>query len=159
MDRRIFVLIVLFLVLTLAVNCAFIIFFGIEVNKKNQLNEKKIDEKIEKVVLSTVTKIREDVGILTPSNKNSDKSQEEKSKKIKIEGADIKTLGNEFYIENRHFRLGDVLFPYGIAIEVARDCVVFSDFDGQITVVCQPGRKSGVDTKEDDPRETEDKPA
>ena len=63
--------------------------------------------------------------------KKEGESQGENSKKeIKIEGARLSTFEHHFYIDNVPFFLGDVVAPYGLAVAIGRDLVVFDDLNG-----------------------------
>lgn len=149
MDRRFFVFACVFFIFLLIVNGAFLFVFGRSVRQQATLNQVAIDERIEKIVLGTLYKVREDLDILTPSSTNQAESQEEKNKKITIEGANLSTFEHHFYIDNTPFFIGDVVSPYGMAVAIGRDFVIFDDFNGG-QVILGKSLPSRPDRKEEE---------
>lgn len=126
------------------VNFVFLVIFGVifwfalRERKKSQAEfSEEVEKRISSIVLSTLYKVREDIGIITPesSSGSGQSSDEQEKREIKIEGARLSTFEHHFYIDNTPFFIGDVVSPYGMAVSIGRDMVIFDDLNGGMTVL------------------------
>lgn len=124
----------------------FLLFFLFKIygdlSRQNLVMLDAVDNRISNIVLSTLRKVREDIGILSTDVNNSVKkgveSEESKVENVDLTGLDnLRTFpeNNSFWVGNTIYRLGDVCSPYGICIAVGRDMVMFRDFGGKLSVV------------------------
>lgn len=113
-----------------------IFWFSLVDRRKNQaaFNE-EVEKRISSIVISTLYKVREDLGVISPVAGGSDNAGKDEKKVINIEGARLSTFEHHFYIDGTPFFIGDVVAPYGMAVSVGRDMVIFDDFNGGTTVL------------------------
>lgn len=130
MDRRVFVYCILFCVLSLIVQGGSLVFFGLRLDSRALETQQKLDDRISSIVKATLLKVREDVGILAPSTNQGESQGKNDKKEVKLEGARLSTFEHHFYIDNTPFFIGDIVAPYGLAVAVGRDFVVFDDLNG-----------------------------
>lgn len=156
MDRRIFVLFFGSQVLLMLV---FLLLWYLSNRQFRAIafdNETKIEERISKIVVSTLIKVKEDVGIITNENKSQVKKDgEDKKTEIKIEGARLSTFEDHFYIDNVPFFKGDVIAPYGIATLIGRDLVVFDDLNGGLVFLGKELPSPEGDKKSEDEKKVD----
>lgn len=106
----------------------------ISYREKNAL--KTVESRIENIVLATLHKVREDLGLISAGEEPKKKTGDEESEKVTFLGANVRTFNRrEFYIDDNRFEVGDIVHPYGIAVAVGRDCVFFDDFSGKPVVL------------------------
>lgn len=95
--------------------------------------ENRFDSRVETIVKNTLQIFRDDlVNFSRPVNANRDMPESTEKKVIKLEGANLSTFEDHFYIDNVPFFKGDVIAPYGLATLIGRDLVVFDDLNGGI---------------------------
>lgn len=143
-SKKLTILLISFSILPSVISFFIMFLFFNRVNLMMISNEKSLDSRIETVVKRTLELFKDDISSfstssLIPSSKTSDKlsdsNQKVEKRSIKIDGARLSTYKNHFFIDNVPFYLGDVISPYGIAVEIGRDVVIFDDFNGGLVVL------------------------
>lgn len=102
------------------------------VDNKLSNNQSIADEQIKEIVKSTLLIFRDEIQNLSSSSPS---PAEKEKREIKLEGASLSTFEDHFYISGTPFFKGDVVAPYGVAIFIGHDSVLFRDFNGNLTVL------------------------
>ncbi len=146
MSRKQLVTLFILMLLPLLLMLLFFAFLANQVQANNEMILNAVDKRISTIVLATLDKIREDVGILSPPSSSSSSSNNlNEGTEIKIDGdTSLSTFGDSFYINNRRYEKGDFISPYGITIFVGKDLVVFDDLKGGLTFFGQAIEKTTV---------------
>lgn len=136
------------------------LFLTVEIiNRKFDASAHLKDENIKVIVRNTLELFREDLknGGFSSSAAGTPAGTpaENEKREIKLEGASLSTFEDHFYIDNVPFFKGDIIAPYGVAVFIGRDSVIFRGFDDTITVLGKelPSSKS----KDSDKSEEENK--
>lgn len=132
------------------------LFLTLEIIDKKLDNSARLsDANINRIVRNTLELFREDLkmgGFSSSSSSPVESAPAEKEKReIKLEGASLSTFEDHFYIDGVPFFKGDILAPYGVAIFIGKDSVLFQDFNGAFTVLGKelPSHESKDDDKPD----------
>lgn len=131
------------------------LFLTLEIIDKKLDNSSRLsDANINRIVRNTLELFRDDLkkgGFSFPSSPVESAPAEKEKREIKLEGASLSTFEDHFYIDGVPFFKGDVLAPYGVAVYIGRDSVLFQDFNGAFTVLGKelPSHKSKDDDKPD----------
>ena len=106
------------------------------VDNKLSSHQSISDEQVKEIVRSTLLIFRDEIKNLPSSSPPaSSGGATSEDKEIKLEGASLSTFEDHFYINGTPFFKGDVIAPYGIAIFIGHDSVLFRDFNGNLTVL------------------------
>lgn len=156
-SKKIVLIIVVLIFIPLVVSVG-ALFLTLEIIDKKLDNSARLsDDNINRIVRNTLELFREDLkkGGFSSSSPTPNNANNQDKKEIKLEGASLSTFEDHFYIDGVPFFKGDILAPYGVAIHIGRDSVLFQNFNGEFTVLGKelPSHKS----KDDDKPEDEDK--